>query len=49
MYMTEMLPLLNSKLTSDNLFILTDKPAVTKAVRQQTEFIFVLIFFKFWI
>lgn len=35
--MTGMPPLLNLKLTSDNPFILTAKPAVTKAVRQQTE------------
>lgn len=33
--MTEMLPVLNLKLTSENPFILTAKPAVTKAVRQQ--------------
>lgn len=35
--MTEMLRPLNLKLTSDNPLILTPKPAVTKAVRQQTE------------
>lgn len=33
--MTEMLPVLNLKFTSDNPFILTAKPAVTKAVKQQ--------------